>query len=268
MESQPSFLSAEDPVGIFDSGIGGLSVLHRARQLLPGENFVYYADTDHVPYGPKQIDEIRTYILKAAAFLVQLPVKALVLACNTATSSSVKELRERYSIPILGMEPAVKPAVEKSDGKRVLVLATQLTLKEEKFKDLVARVDNENIVDKMALPELVDLAEKFQFDERVTLPILQEKFSGLDPGQYGTVVLGCTHFPFYRNTLARIFPPSAVIIDGNEGTVRHLKKSLEEKQLLNKSGRMQPVRYFNSGREEKDPGRFLRYLDYFASQNN
>ena len=267
MESHPPHLSAEDPVGIFDSGIGGLSVLHHARHLLPGENFVYYADTDHVPYGPKQIDEIRTYILKAADFLVRLPVKALVLACNTATSSSVKELRERYSIPILGMEPAVKPAVEKSAGRRVLVLATQLTLKEEKFKDLVARVDNENIVDKMALPDLVQLAEKFQFDENVILPLLQDTFAGIDPGQYGTVVLGCTHFPFYRKTLARLFPPPAVIIDGTEGTVKHLKKSLEEKKLLNASGRTVPVRYFNSGREEQDPGRFLRYLDYFASQN-
>jgi len=240
--------------------------LHLAQQLFPSENFVYYADTDHVPYGQKQKEEIRTYILEAAAFLVQLPVKALVIACNTATSSSVNELRELYSIPIIGMEPAVKPAVEKSTGKRVLVLATQLTLKEQKFRDLVARVDNENIVDMMAVPELVELAEHFQFDESVVLPVMKSIFSGIEPGRYGTVVLGCTHFPFFKQALSGIFPSPADIIDGNEGTVRHLKKTLEEKKLLNDSGRKLPVRYFNSGREAADPSRFFGYLDFLSSQ--
>jgi glutamate racemase len=263
MESHPP--SPLDPVGIFDSGIGGLTVLHRALQVLPSENFVYFADTEHVPYGPKPIAEIRNYILEAAEFLVRLPVKALVLACNTATSSAVNELRKRYNIPILGMEPAVKPAVEKNNGKRVLVLATQLTLKEEKFKDLVARVDNENIVDKMALPELVELAEQFRFDEQEAGAILREKFAGLDVNKYGTVVLGCTHFPFFRKTLANLFPPPCMIIDGNEGTVNHLKRSLEEKKLYNTSGKKVPVRFFNSGLEATDRTRFHSCLDYIAS---
>jgi len=265
MESPLTHLSTEDPIGIFDSGIGGLTVLQRAQQQLPNENYVYFADTDHVPYGPKPIDEIRNYILEAAEFLVRIPVKALVLACNTATSSSVQELRRRYSIPILGMEPAVKPAVEKNNGKRVLVLATQLTLKEEKFKALVARVDNENIVDKMPLPELVERAEKFQFDEQETLQLLREKFSGLNPEQYGTIVLGCTHFLYFREAMARIFQPPAMIIDGNEGTVRHLRNSLEEKNLLIISGKKMPVRYFNSGKEAMDPVRFRRYLEYIGN---
>jgi glutamate racemase len=254
---------AEKCIGIFDSGIGGLTVLHKAIQLLPYENFIYYADTAHVPYGPKSKEEVKKYILDAAAFFDNAGIKALVLACNTATSIAVNELRNKYTFPVIGMEPAVKPAVEKTNGKRVLVLATQLTLHEQKFKDLVARVDNEKIVDFLALPELVDFAECFTFDEQIILPVLKNKTSHLDLTSYGTIVLGCTHFPFFKKTIAKLFPPLTDIIDGNDGTVGHLKNTLQSKNLLSQQQEKGEVRYYDSGTQEIKDERFRKYLEFY-----
>ncbi len=251
---------ASNPIGIFDSGIGGLTVLHTAMKELPAENFIYYADTNHVPYGEKPKDEVRDYILDAASFFKDRGVKALVLACNTATSIAVNELRSHYDFPVIGMEPAVKPAVERTKGKRVLVLATHLTLQEQKFKDLVAKVDNEKIVDFLALPELVDFAERFVFEKEIVLPVLRQKFSHLIPDAYGTVVLGCTHFLFFKKIFSEFFPPLTDIIDGNEGTVKHLKSVLSAKNILSKAGGNH-ISYFNSGVAAENTIRFSKYLE-------
>jgi len=250
------------PIAIFDSGVGGLTLLHRALQELPNENFIYYADTEHVPYGIKPKEEVRQYVLRAAAFLNNVGIKALLVACNTATSIAVQDLRTTYSFPVLGMEPAVKPAVERTAGKRVLVLATPLTLQEQKFRDLVSRVDNEKVVDFLALSELVDFAEQFVFDEVTILPLLKNKFSEIDTTTYGTIVLGCTHFPFFKNTIAKLFPPNINIVDGNEGTVRHLKNVLLSKHLLNQMKEKGGVVYYDSGKQATVE-RFAKYLALF-----
>lgn len=215
-------------IGFFDSGIGGITVLYEAMKVLPGESFIYYADTVNAPYGIKNRDEVREYVFKAVDFIISLGARAVVIACNTATSVAVEDLRWRYDVPIIGMEPAVKPAVEKAGNlhKRVLVTATPLTLKEEKLKNLIDRVDNEHIVDLLPLPELVAFAENFEFRENIVLPYLIEQLSSLDLNSYGTIVLGCTHFLFYRNFFRKILPENVDIIDGNIGTVNHLKKVL------------------------------------------
>jgi len=249
------------PIAIFDSGIGGLTVLAKAIQSLPSEDFIYYADTVHVPYGEKQKDEVRQYILDAASFLNNLGIKAMVVACNTATSIAVNELRKLYGFPVIGMEPAVKPAVERPNGKRVLVLATHLTLQEQKFRELVARVDNEKIVDCLALPELVDFAERFIFEEEKVLSMLKEKFAHLRLESYGTIVLGCTHFPFFKKTIAKLFPEHTDIIDGNDGTARHLRNSLQSKNTLNLRNEKGSVKYYDSGRLVGDDSRFQKYMN-------
>lgn len=221
-------------IGFFDSGIGGITVLHEALRMLPNENYIYYADTLNVPYGTKTKDEVRKCIFDAVDFIESQGVKALVIACNTATSVAVKDLRKRYSFPIIGMEPAVKPAVENSKrNKRVLVFATNLTLKEEKFMNLVARVDNEHIVDFLPLPGLVEFAEKFDFSEESIIPYLKEILSSFDMKQYGTIVLGCTHFPYFKNMFKRIVPKDIDIIDGGYGTVKNLKSILNDMNRMN-----------------------------------
>jgi glutamate racemase len=248
-------------IGLFDSGIGGITVLHDSLKILPQEDYIYYADTLNVPYGSKTKNEVKKNIFNAVEFIIQKDVKALVIACNTATSVAIEDLRMKYSIPIIGMEPAVKPAVEKTgnENKRVLVTATVLTLKEEKLKNLIAKLDNEHIVDLLPLQELVQFAERFEFDEQIVLPYLQEQLSGYDFNNYDTIVLGCTHFSFYKDMFRKILPLSINIIDGNIGTVNNLKRMLAGMKALNEgSGK---ITYYNSGVEVCEREKLNNYSD-------
>ncbi|HAX72006.1 MAG TPA: glutamate racemase [Firmicutes bacterium] len=212
-------------IGFFDSGIGGLTVLYQALKQLPDHDYLYYADTVHAPYGPKPKSEVRGYVLAAVEFLIEAGAEIVVIACNTATSIAVNELREKYDIPIIGMEPAVKPAIERNEAlnKRVLVTATPLTLVEEKLKNLIESLDNEGIVDLLPLPDLVRFAEKFDFTEETVVPYLQTSLKGLDIPEYSTVVLGCTHFPLFKQSFRAIFGENVDLIDGSIGTVNHLQ---------------------------------------------
>ena len=246
-------------IGVLDSGIGGLTVLKEAIRLLPHEDYLYYADTKHVPYGTKPRDEVRGYIFDAGDFFSSQGVEALVVACNTATSIAINDLRERYSFPIIGMEPAVKPAVLKADNRRVLVLATPITVREKKLHDLVERLDSEDIVDLHALPGLVEFAEKFIFDEDAVIPYLLDELSRYDLDEYGAVVLGCTHFVFYRKHFEKILPQGVDIIDGNLGTINRLKILLENRGL--RYGRKGNMEFYCSGEKEIDDSKYRRYLE-------
>ncbi|MCW5921247.1 MAG: glutamate racemase [Saprospiraceae bacterium] len=244
------------PIGFFDSGIGGLSVLHEALKILPNEHYIYFSDGDNAPYGTRPKEEVRALVLSAAAFIAQQNIKALVVACNTATSVAIEDLRQRYPFPVIGMEPAVKPAVMAGGRKRVLVFATELTLKEEKFRNLVARVDTEQVVDYLPLQELVMFAERFEFDEPTIVAYLNAKLDGLALSQYGAVVLGCTHFLFFKKIMRQVLPPEIQIIDGNLGTVNNLKNKLGTRLRDDGPGH---VRYYVSGKP-MDAAWFERWL--------
>ena len=259
------------PIGFFDSGIGGITVLGEALKQLPCENYIYYADTDHVPYGTKDKAQVKQYIFEAVEFLVSKKIKALVVACNTATSIAVRELRGMYDFPIVGMEPAVKPAVQKENGsgKRVLVFATPLTLQEEKFHNLVQRVDQEHVVDYLPFPELVECAEKNIFDDETMIPIITNKLKNYDMRTYKTIVLGCTHFPIYRSTFEKILPEHIDIIDGSSGTIRYLKRLLEEADLLGSYNNCPTpntpynvnIDFYCSGKQIKEPNHIKTFYD-------
>jgi len=246
-------------IGFFDSGIGGLSVLKEALKLMPNENYIYYGDTDNAPYGIKTKEEVRELTFSAVEFLVKHEIKALVIACNTATSAAVRGLRQEYDFPVIGMEPAIKPAVEKNNGanKRVLTLATPLTLKEEKFQSLVSRFDTGHIVDMLPAPKLVEFAENFVFDGPEVEAYLREILPE-DIDKYGTLVLGCTHFPLFRDVLARIVP-GIDIIDGNEGTVRHLHEVLKAANKLADSEEKGKIMFYRSGVLTEDPTMLEKY---------
>jgi glutamate racemase len=252
-------------IGFFDSGVGGITVLAEARRQLPQEDFLYYADTEHVPYGTKNKEEVKKLVLDAVEFMWREGMKALVVACNTATSIAINDLRQKYQIPILGMEPAVKPAVEKNGSKRVLVTATPLTLQEEKYQNLVSRVDRSHIVDGVALPELVEYAERFVFAADVIVPYLKQKLANFDLQQYGTVVLGCTHFPYFKDSFQEVFP-EAQIIDGSFGTVNHLKNTLLAQGLTSDKGRGEVV-FYSSGRRAEADSRYYRYLEVLKADS-
>lgn len=248
-------------IGIFDSGIGGLTLLHQAMVLMPHENFVFYADTDHVPYGTKTREQVVSYVDEVIRFMLGHDCKAVVIACNTATAVAAELMRSKYeSLPIIGIEPAVKPAVAESSGKRVLVVATPLTVHERRLRKLVERVDDAHLVDLLELPGLVEFAERGEFVSDSVTAYLREKLSGYALDQYRELVLGCTHFNYFKDTFRTLMPPQVHMIDGSLGTVRQLMRVLDSRQEL-----LEPlpqndrdwglvkndicVRYFESGRE-------------------
>lgn len=224
-------------IAFFDSGIGGITVLAEAMKHMPHEQYLFYADTLHVPYGTKSQSKVMRHVHSAVEDIMQHNVKALVIACNTATSIAASELRRKYDIPIIGMEPAVKPAVEmnRDNGKRVLVFATALTLSQNKYHTLISRIDEEHIVDSIPLPELVEYCEQLNFDKGVIGDYFVHKLAGLDLNQYGTIVLGCTHYPYYKHILRDIIPDHIQLIDGSHGTVQRLAQVMQENQLKQSS---------------------------------
>jgi len=251
---------SDKPIAFFDSGVGGLSVLSDALHLLPEENYIYFADTDNVPYGTKSSDEIQSLVRDTVHFLSTQNLKALVIACNTATSVVVRELRQTYDFPIVGMEPAVKPATELGADMRVLVCATDRTIEEDKLMHLIHNLEAEDRVDLCSLQELVTSAENFDFFSNEIVAYIKDKLAAIDWLDYSAIVLGCTHFIYYRNILRSIIPDHVFIIDGNMGTVRRLAAVIGkeiDKHWDNQSRKLQSdlserysrVRYYQSGRE-------------------
>ncbi|MCT4544853.1 MAG: glutamate racemase [Vallitalea sp.] len=236
-------------IGFFDSGIGGITVLNESLKILPNEEYIYYADSINAPYGTKPKELVKEYIFDVVNFLISKGIDVLVIACNTATSIAVKELREKYDFPIIGMEPAVKYAIEKNKEKRVLVTATELTLKEEKYQNLVRKVDANSRVDSLALSRLVEYAENYIFERKIVVPYLKEKLKPYDLSTYSSIVLGCTHFPFYKKYFNEILPSHIEVMDGNIGTVKHLKNILEKADYSSSSNNGK-VTFYYSGKED------------------
>lgn len=248
-------------IGFFDSGVGGLSVLHYAMQVLPHEQFIFYADEDNVPYGTKTREQVKEYVGEAFDFLVnEQHVKAIVTACNTATSVAVADMRQRYDIPIIGMEPAAKKALDLDGEHRVLVIATPITVKGKKLELLIERVDKEHLVDRLALPQLVTFAEKQEFDSPAVTEYLQKEFAPYDFKNYSAVVLGCTHFNYFKDTMRKLLPDNVHFVDGNEGTVNELIRRLKERNEL--ENLPQTVDVYYSGRHVEDEKEIQRLKNY------
>lgn len=218
----------KDVIGILDSGVGGISVLRKAAQLLPNENFLYYGDNKNAPYGPRPLEEIRRLSEAAVNYLLRREVKALVIACNTITSAYASTLRRQARIPVIGMEPAVKPASLARSGGRILAMATRATLSLDKFSRLMDHY-GEGVVP-LEGAGLVELVEAGKADSPEALEALEAIFRPYLNEQIDGIVLGCTHYPFLRRQIERFFP-EARIFDGREGTVRQLERKLDESGL-------------------------------------
>lgn len=218
------------PIAVFDSGVGGISVLRMLRRLLPEEHFLYYGDTANAPYGTRSTAEVLQLTMAAAEKLLAHNAKALVIACNTATAAAIRTLRETYpDTIIIGIEPALKLAADHYPQARVGVLATPLTLREEKFSHLQDRFP-EMSVTAIPLPGLVEQIEQGSTDDRL------EQFlrPTLAPytGKLDAVVLGCTHYPFAARAIRRILGADTAILDGAEGTARETQRRLQAADLL------------------------------------
>ena len=223
----------EDYIAVFDSGVGGISVLRQLRKLMPEENYIYYGDSANAPYGSRTTEEVRTLTLAAAEKLVtEYPVKALVIACNTATAAAIEVLRETYpNLIVIGIEPAVKLAADHFPGGRLGVMATEVTLREEKFDHLMHRFDRECTITKIPAPGLVQLIEAGKSDTPETDEFLQ-KLLGPYVGQLDALVLGCTHYPFVSRRIGKVLGPETVLLHGGKGTARETRRRLEKADLL------------------------------------
>jgi len=233
-----------DAIGIMDSGVGGISVLRKAVELLPHENFIYFGDNANAPYGPKPLEEIHSLCAAAIRRLLDMDVKALVIACNTATSVYAETLRAEVSIPVIGMEPAVKPASLARSGGKVLALATKATLSLDKFSRLMQDY-GEGVIPVVGTG-LVEIVESGKADSPEADQALQALFEPYLEEQIDGIVLGCTHYPFLRRRIERFFP-KAQIFDGREGTVCQLKRRLEETGQLSSQDAQGSVEMHTSG---------------------
>lgn len=250
-------------VAFFDSGIGGLSVLHQALKMLPCNEFIFFADEDNVPYGTKTPAQVMTYVDEAFKFLIELEVDGIVVACNTATSVAVREMRKKYQLPIVGMEPAIKKAFDLYGNQRVLVTATPITIYGEKIHSLIDRLGKRNLVDLLALPKLVDFAERLDFNSEAVENYLYKMFEPYNFIQYSSIVLGCTHFNYFKDTIRKILPVEVKFVDGNEGTLKELMRRLNL-PLDSKPITKPNIEYYFSGRKVVDVNDLNRIENYLC----
>lgn len=229
--------NTDSPIGIFDSGLGGLSTTGAICSLLPAEKILYFGDSVHNPYGTKTREEITEYCTAICDAFARQNVKAVVIACNTATSAAVPFLRQRYDFDIIGMEPALKPAASLGEHQKIAVWATRLTLEEEKFARLLHRFDQDHEICRVACPKLVRLVEEDRLEDLDAVDeALWEYLEASDWKHLDSIVLGCTHFVFFKERLQTLTEGRIHLIDGNAGTARHLKDVLEKQNLLNPHG--------------------------------
>lgn len=239
------------PIGFFDSGLGGLSVLKKALEIMPNENYIYYGDSKHAPYGEKTPKEIRSLSFKVTEFLMKKGVKAIVIACNTATSAAAKELREYYKdFPIIGIEPALKPAIKHHEKGSVIVMATKATLTQPKFKRLMDEYGEHRDIIPLPCPGLVEFIESGNFDGEDVKEFLRVRLNPYLSKEISSIVLGCTHYPFVKNVIQEIVGEDVDIIDGSEGTVKELRRRLKENLSETKSEVNGTLEIYNSLEDE------------------
>lgn len=233
-------------VAVFDSGFGGLSLLYEAMKKLDGCDFIYFADNENAPYGTKSIDEIKKLSIDAVDFLAS-KADIIVIACNTATSAAVSDLREKFNIPIIGMEPAVNLGKD-ADGD-ILVIATPATIKGAKLNELLKKSNLNNKTHLLPMPKLVEFAQNMEFNSPNVKEYIKNQISKFDSKNISLLVLGCTHFNYFKDSFIDLMPNSK-IVDGVDGTIRQIKRKIDE---LNSKGKNLDIKLlYYSSKKQKD----------------
>ncbi|MBS6600495.1 MAG: glutamate racemase [Clostridium sp.] len=240
------------PIGFFDSGVGGLSVLKEAIKLMPNENYIYFGDSKNAPYGVKNVDDVKELTYNAFNLLREKGAKAVVVACNTATSAAVADLRKDYKdIPIVGIEPALKPAVELNRDGAIVIMATPMTLREKKFGNLMNKYNGGKEIIPMPCAGLVEFIESGDLDGDDLKDYLKDKFSEFKGQKIGSVVLGCTHYPFVRKAIQETIGNNIPVIDGGLGTCKELRRRLANQNLINDSTKKGNIEIYNSLKDQR-----------------
>jgi glutamate racemase len=236
------------PIGVFDSGVGGLSVLREIIRQLPQEDILYIADQSHVPYGRRPLKEVRDYAVGITEYLLSKQAKIIVLACNTASAAALKTLRQIYpDVPFVGMEPAVKPAAETTKSGAVGVLATPATFQGELYASVIERFAQGVTVYQHTCPGLVQQIEQGDFDSPVSRKILEEALLPMLAANIDTVVLGCTHYPFVIPLIQAIVGDQVRVIDPAPAVARQTHRLLEQRNLLKDSVSTGKLQFATSG---------------------
>ena len=221
------------PIGVFDSGVGGISVLRELVKLMPEEKYLYFGDSANAPYGTKALEQVRQLTIQNIEALLDRGVKSVVVACNTATSAAVADLRKMYpDLPLVGIEPAIKPAVEQNPGGRIIVMATPMTLRQEKFCKLMGRYQDQAQIIPLPCPGLMEYVERGDLEGEDLRKYLTELFWSVDHEPMDAIVLGCTHYPFAGSAIRQLVGAEVKIYDGGPGTAREMKRRLQEADLL------------------------------------
>ena len=237
---------SKNPIGVMDSGVGGISVLKHIHTLLPHEHLVYFADSAHAPYGNKSPEEIKDRCFAVADFLIAQQAKALVVACNTATAAAITDMRAAYDLPIIGMEPAVKPAATATKNGVIGVLATVGTLKSAQFAALLESYGRNVKVITQGCIGLVECIERGELDTAETKALIKQYTSPLLAEGADTIVLGCTHYPFVRPLIEEIAGPEVAIIDTGAAVAKQVQHKLIESDCINDSNELANIQLYSN----------------------
>jgi len=254
----------EKPVGVFDSGVGGLTVVNQLIKSLPQEDIIYFGDTAHLPYGSKSKEAVMRFSLDIANFLQAQRVKIIVVACNTASSFALSSLREKIEIPVIGViEPGAQAAVDATRNFKIGIIGTEGTIKSRAFEEALKKIDKNVKVFSRACPLFVPLVEEGWLDEPETSQIAEKYLSPMKDEGIDTLILGCTHYPLLKELLSRIMGQEISLIDTAEATAKAVEKKLGEKNLLRKGSRKAVYKFFVSD----DPEKFLQLGRRFLGKN-
>lgn len=237
-------MNNEKPIGLFDSGVGGTSIWKEINKLLPNENSIYLADSKNAPYGQKTKAEITALSKKNTDFLLEQGCKIIVVACNTATTNAIKELRASYDVPFIGIEPAIKPAAFHSKTQKIGILATKGTLNSDLFHEAVQLYKNTEIIEQIGY-ELVDLIEAGEIESDKMTSLLHVYLQPMIEKNIDYLVLGCSHYPYLIHQIKQILPPHVHIIDSGEAVAKQTQRILEKNNLLNQTVAHQYLFYSN-----------------------
>jgi glutamate racemase len=236
------------PIGVFDSGMGGLTVLHECLVTMPHEDFVYLGDGARLPYGPRPLDEIRRYSLEIASYLESQGVKLILVACNAATSASLPELQERIEVPVVGViTPEAHAAVQTTRNRHIGLMATEATVKAGRYAELIHTLDAGVQFFPVACPRLVPLIESEEPFGAETTEAVREYAAPLKEAGADTVILGCTHYPLIRPIFERIFGRDVTLVFSAEETAREVAETLERKGIENDPAREGTYRFLTTG---------------------
>lgn len=240
-------LSSNAPIGIFDSGVGGLSILREIHKQLAHEDLIYIADSAHAPYGDKSTEFIQQRSLALAQFLVNEQAKAIVIACNTATTEAIAHLRQHLEIPVVGVEPAIKPAAEHSKTRIIGILATQRTIQSRRLEELVHLYAKDATVIAQPCPGLVEAVEKSDAGQKqLAIDLLHHYTKEMKASGADTIILGCTHYPFLIAELRHVLGEEITILETGKPVATQLLRILQLNQIENDTSRLGNIRFYSS----------------------